>query len=148
MLEATDVNDDGLTTALDALTVINHLNSGAEGKLSLDAVSTGAKLDFTDVNNDGTVSPLDALLVINQLNQLSQGTSPTEDAATRSSVTWARHPRAKCPTRSTSSPRTLTNRIVGEPVNEWRPLHISRYALASGPRPSDFGDSRTPARAG
>ncbi len=81
MLEATDVNDDGLTTALDALTVINHLNSGAEGKLSLDAVSTGAKLDFTDVNNDGTVSPLDALLVINQLNQLSQGISPTEDAA-------------------------------------------------------------------
>jgi len=69
VLNATDVTDDGLTTALDALVIINRLNAGTAGKLSLDAVSNGLRLDLADVNNDGTLSPLDALLVINRLNQ-------------------------------------------------------------------------------
>ncbi len=69
ILSPTDVNDDGLTTAMDALMIINRLNSGNAGKLSHEAVAAGEKVDFADVNNDGSVSPLDALLVINQLNQ-------------------------------------------------------------------------------
>ena len=81
VLSATDVNDDGLTTAIDALMIINRLNSGNAGKLSTDAVAAGEKLDFADVNNDGSVSPLDALLVINQLNQ---GTPATVQAPVES----------------------------------------------------------------
>lgn len=69
VLIPSDVNDDGLTTAMDALVIINRLNSGTAGELSIDAVASGQRLDLADVNNDGFVSPLDALLVINQLNQ-------------------------------------------------------------------------------
>ncbi len=71
VLSATDVNDDGLTTAIDALTIINRLNSTDDTRLSWEAVSSGQRLDLIDVNNDGVVSPIDALLVINQLNQVS-----------------------------------------------------------------------------
>ncbi len=69
VLSPSDVNDDGYTTAMDALVIINRLNSGTAGELSLDDVASGQRLDLADVNNDGFVSPLDALLVINQLNQ-------------------------------------------------------------------------------
>ena len=52
----TDANDDGSTSSLDALVIINHLNRNAAG-------GTG----FYDVNGDGTVSAADALMVINRL---------------------------------------------------------------------------------
>jgi hypothetical protein len=58
-----DVNDDGNCSPLDALLVINVLNSGS-------VVST----NYIDVNDDNAVSPVDALQVINRL------TLPLEDA--------------------------------------------------------------------
>ncbi len=56
---ATDVNDDGLTTPLDALLLINRLRTGQSS-------TSGAWL-YEDVSNDGLITPLDALLVINRL---------------------------------------------------------------------------------
>ncbi len=85
-LAATDVNDDGLTTAMDALTIINRLNSGTAGQLSIEAVASGLKLDFADVNNDGFISPVDALLVINRLNQPVQDNQVSQSTASTDAV--------------------------------------------------------------
>lgn len=62
---ATDVNEDGLTSALDALVIVNYLNQtprlvrGAEGEAVTRAL---------DVNRDGLVSVLDVLAIVNVLN--------------------------------------------------------------------------------
>ena len=55
----TDVNNDALTSAMDALLVINDLNAGA----NIDDVGY-----MSDVNDDGAISAVDALMVINVLN--------------------------------------------------------------------------------
>lgn len=62
-----DVNEDGRVSAVDALTVINHLNrrSPAEGEPAAAPDSSRAKVD---VNNSGAVTALDALLVINEIS--------------------------------------------------------------------------------
>lgn len=56
----TDVNDDAMTSPIDALLVINTINSGA----SVDDLT-----HMCDTNADGAISAVDALLVINRLNQ-------------------------------------------------------------------------------
>ena len=63
---AEDVNNDGTVSPIDALIIVNQLNSGdtPEGE------SPGTRF-FTDTNNSGTISALDALQVINYLNQQS-----------------------------------------------------------------------------
>lgn len=61
-----DVNDDGFVTALDALLIINELNTvGARSLIESDMVGLQR---FIDVNDDGFVTALDALLLINWLN--------------------------------------------------------------------------------
>lgn len=71
-----DVNGDRAVTALDALSVINHLNRSpqAEGEWA----GTFAELR-TDTNGDGKTTALDALLVINALNR--QDVSAAEPSA-------------------------------------------------------------------
>jgi hypothetical protein len=61
-----DVNGDALASALDALVVINDLNT--LGSRALTAPPDTEAPRFLDVSNDGWVSPIDALLVINSLN--------------------------------------------------------------------------------
>jgi hypothetical protein len=67
-----DVNDDGRTSPLDALIVINQLNQGGprmlgdEGGSGLQAA--GLFSPFIDTNGDGRLTASDALLVINKLN--------------------------------------------------------------------------------
>lgn len=56
----TDVNNDAITSPIDALLVINTINSGA----SVDGLT-----HMCDTNDDGAISAVDALLVINRLNQ-------------------------------------------------------------------------------
>ena len=58
-LEPHDVNDDRFISPIDALQVINRLNSHQ---------ASPTHHAFEDVNDDGLVSPLDALLIINNLN--------------------------------------------------------------------------------
>lgn len=61
-----DVNDDGFVTALDALLIINELNTiGARSLIESDMVGLQR---FIDVNDDGFVTALNALLLINWLN--------------------------------------------------------------------------------
>ena len=66
VFDAEDVNDDGQCGPLDALLVIQELNTRA-GSTSSSASQSGRV--FADVNNDGQRSPADALQVINRLNQ-------------------------------------------------------------------------------
>ncbi len=66
-----DVNGDGLLTAIDALLVINQLNSRSSGALPTSIASARAIFGFIDVNGNGSLEPLDALLIINGLNSVS-----------------------------------------------------------------------------
>ena len=63
-----NVNDDGSVSPLDALLVVNELNTNGSHRLSLDRTRPLTK-PFLDVTCDGNVSPLDALWVINYLNR-------------------------------------------------------------------------------
>jgi hypothetical protein len=59
-----DVNDDESVSPLDALLVINELNSAGARALS----QRSAANPYLDVNRDGFVTPVDALLILNELN--------------------------------------------------------------------------------
>ena len=86
----TDVNGDSRTSASDALTIINILNSDA---VSLDLNNIG----LVDTNGDTQVTPSDALIVINVLNgsnrstvtivMVSSVTDGTDDTSTDDSTT-------------------------------------------------------------
>ncbi len=56
----TDVNQDSTTSAVDALLIINAINSGT---------NAADMVHMCDTNDDGEVSPVDALLVVNALNE-------------------------------------------------------------------------------
>ena len=66
-LEFADVSRDGFVSALDALLIVNLLNSGGSRPLAV-TDSTAAQAAYVDTNGDNFLSPLDALLVINKLN--------------------------------------------------------------------------------
>jgi len=82
-----DVNDSGAVTPLDALLIINVLNSNG-GSVDLANVPSGLVLpEFPDVNGDGMITELDALQVINRLNRDNRPSSePLRDSASRSVV--------------------------------------------------------------
>lgn len=65
-----DVNADGRISAIDALLIINYLNSGQPRFLP---DSNFVPPPFVDVNGDERVTAVDALLVINELNRRSAG---------------------------------------------------------------------------
>ncbi len=57
-----DVNGDGQVTALDALLIVNRLNSDRNSDGSLSG-------NYSDVNRDGLITAIDALWVVDRLNQ-------------------------------------------------------------------------------
>jgi len=60
-----DVDNDSLITPLDALLVINYLNS----RERTEATTSGYSMaPFLDVSGDGAIAPLDTLMVLNYLN--------------------------------------------------------------------------------
>ncbi len=63
-----DVNDDGITTPLDVLLVINEINARESRRLPTSRARTGGMFGFIDSTGDGSLSPLDVLLVINAIN--------------------------------------------------------------------------------
>ena len=82
-----DVSANGVVSPIDALLVINFLNSGfnllpdpKEGEL--------APPPYVDVNHDGRVTPIDALLVINELNNPSSGEGEKADRAAIDAQTY------------------------------------------------------------
>ncbi|MBM4093184.1 MAG: hypothetical protein FJ276_27800, partial [Planctomycetes bacterium] len=64
---ALDVNDDGLVLPMDALIVINQLNSTGSRRL-LPPSGGNAPPPYLDVSGDNWLTAMDALLVINYLN--------------------------------------------------------------------------------
>jgi hypothetical protein len=62
-----DINDDGATSPIDALVVINELNSNGSYLLPKPRSATGAP--YYDVNKDGQLTPGDPLQIINYLNE-------------------------------------------------------------------------------
>jgi len=62
-----DVNCDGLMSAIDALLVVNYVNTGNGGALA--PREAGSDSPYVDVSGDNFVGPVDVLLVINYLNQ-------------------------------------------------------------------------------
>jgi hypothetical protein len=86
-----DVNADGFISALDALLVINALNSPSIGRgpLSTPRELNQLSLFYIDTNGDNALSPLDALLV---LNELEAAAGEGEAAPTPSSMELAKSP--------------------------------------------------------
>lgn len=69
-----DVDDSGAVLPLDALIVINRLNSVGSERLP-PPTANQPPLAYYDTNGDGESTPLDVLLVINFLNARSQAAS-------------------------------------------------------------------------
>ncbi|MFP6618541.1 MAG: Ig-like domain-containing protein, partial [Pirellulaceae bacterium] len=65
-----DVNNDGVVTPLDALWIINTLNSVGSHQLTTNRAE-GVVPPYLDVNRDGFAGPADVLWIINHLNQQS-----------------------------------------------------------------------------
>lgn len=68
MITDLDVSGDESITALDALMIINELNSKGSHKLSAPLLPIAIGFEFLDTSSDGFVTAFDALLVINYLN--------------------------------------------------------------------------------
>jgi VCBS repeat-containing protein len=68
-----DVNADSFVTPIDALLVINRLNTLGPGELPNPAIPPNAPPPFYDVNGDGFVTSNDVLQVINELNLRAAG---------------------------------------------------------------------------
>ena len=65
-----DVNADGLVTPIDALLIINYLNSDGDPFLPNSGITPPP---YLDTNGDEQATPTDVLLVINFLNDNSSG---------------------------------------------------------------------------
>ena len=89
-----DINNDGKTTVLDALNIINQLSRGDHVDLDTNQLKSPSELTewpgiYYDTNGDDRGTVLDALLVINQLARLgnSSGEGELADAAIQE---WSR----------------------------------------------------------
>lgn len=70
-----DVNDDGFVSPIDALILVNRVNSNGGGALGSgggEGESSGERF-YVDVNEDGFLSPLDILWVVNRINGSNAG---------------------------------------------------------------------------
>lgn len=90
-LLSTDTNGDGLVSPIDALLVINHLNS--------QTTSPSASLEnaHLDINRDGLISPIDVLLVINEINAQASAEGEFFGAGELMEATGIALPRVKFP---------------------------------------------------
>lgn len=61
-----DVNKDGVTSPMDVLILLNHLN---DSQSSLVREIANTIQEHLDINGDGLATPLDVLLILNYLNQ-------------------------------------------------------------------------------
>ncbi|MCA9162193.1 MAG: hypothetical protein KDA62_04410, partial [Planctomycetales bacterium] len=64
-----DINDDADVSPIDALVIINDLNSNGSRTLNEPIDNNSPSVFYLDSNADGEVSPIDVLLVINHLNE-------------------------------------------------------------------------------
>ena len=72
-VESLDVNNDGHTSAIDALVIINLLNKANQELRIQGGLQRRTQPHwFIDTNNDGHLSPLDALNIVNYLNSAEE----------------------------------------------------------------------------
>ena len=80
-IKPSDVNDDGETTPLDVLALIQDLNHLGSRHLERHQLASGEASEAThhylDVNGDGSLSPLDALMVVGEMNAAANGAVAT-----------------------------------------------------------------------
>ncbi len=105
-VNALDVNGDGSVTPIDALAIINRLNSLGQG--SLGAAPTGTH-SFYDADGDGSCTPIDALRVINYLNAHAAVASP-QAAAPQAAAPQAAAPQAAAP--QAAAPQAAAPQVV------------------------------------
>lgn len=72
-IDPSDINNDGRVTPIDALLIINWINSRGSGALPIPPTPPDVPPPFVDPNGDDAISPSDALVVINRLNELATG---------------------------------------------------------------------------
>ncbi len=84
-VEATDVSTNREISPLDALMVINALNTLKSRVLNSGDLNLQTR---PDVSGDGALSPIDALLVINRLNQRSTGNAEGELDSPSDASAW------------------------------------------------------------
>ncbi|TWT73240.1 Dockerin type I repeat protein [Allorhodopirellula solitaria] len=114
---AVDVNQDQIVTAIDALQVINYLNTfGAGGLANADAFAS--KIDVT---NDGTITALDALRVINYLNQRENSSARSAEPIAPMMVTTDHRDDRTAETPPLPAPVGIDD-VLTEPVDWTDPL--------------------------
>lgn len=108
-----DVNDDNVVTPLDALMIVNELNS---------ADRTRNIADSYDVNQDGAITPMDALLVVNTLNEPLGGNSDEQNRQSKKQANDAMRPYAPVVESDVQlnreDSRTRRDRVFAE-RNDW-----------------------------
>jgi hypothetical protein len=103
-----DVNDDGFVSPIDALILVNQVNSkggGALGNGGGEGESSGEKY-YVDVNEDGFLSPLDILWVVNRINGSNAGGEGESSMQAAPAIEV-----------STSDPGTLVDMPFAPPTN-------------------------------
>lgn len=109
-----DTNDDGRVSSLDALLIINELNSGRDQALPRSGTTTLAS--FIDTNGDGRMAAFDALRVINELNQPPSGAGEGEPA--HAVVRSAHYPNSSSPLVDEEHRRRMTDIALTRLMNE------------------------------
>jgi VCBS repeat-containing protein len=112
--EASDVNDDGFITALDALLIINHLTRS--DAISIPVGTNDRGPNFFDVSGNQQVSAADALRVINQLSLMNDGEAEAEQLTLQN--------------RSETEERVIVDVAFDAPGNLLGPDKIVDVALA------------------
>jgi hypothetical protein len=74
-----DVNASGDVTSVDALAIINRLNSDGSAELAMSGSGEPLPSIYYDVSGDGLITAVDALQVINWLNEQDNATVPTSE---------------------------------------------------------------------
>jgi hypothetical protein len=126
-----DVNDDGFVSPIDALILVNKVNSNGGGALGSgggEGESSGERF-YVDVNEDGFLSPLDILWVVNRINGSNaggEGESPMQ-AAPAIEV-------------STSDPGTLVDIPFATPSNWVSRPKTPAWVASSNVNTSDVDD--------
>jgi hypothetical protein len=86
VIDPSDITNDGIVSALDALTVINELSRGSVTDLLTGQLANPLNLaewpgSYYDQNGDGLTSALDALRVLNRLALIGSGSGEGEKVA-------------------------------------------------------------------
>lgn len=117
---ATDVNDDGTVSAIDALLIINLLNTGTPAELTGSDISSPP---YIDVSNDAFLTAIDALLVINALNGAGEGEISTSQTLALGGGSGAGEGEACLPfALDHASQMATTSSLEGEFVGPAQPL--------------------------